>query len=485
MRLPLVQGAYMARGVIANAQQCINLVPEPNTQDAPFPMTHYPAPGLLVAADYTGQLTGTARGLYMTSNGRPIAVIGTAVIRMLTASGESPAQYTLLGTLPSNTGVPVSMVDNQTELVIVDGSAGGWRVPLNQIDTAGSMTAISDPAFFGSSRVDFIDTFLIFNRPGTPGWYSSISNAVVPFNGLYFANKEGWNDYVVAVAALHDNVWVLGNTTTEIWFNAGGPTFPFARMPNSILQQGVISPYSVAVADNAVYWLSQDRWGRAMLIRGEGYSTKRVSTYAVEDEWSQYPTLSDAIGMTYQLGGHQTIGIYFPSGSAWWAYDTSTQLFHKRTYNGTTTPWLPSCMMGWGHVQGITVDVPLTMAGDRSAPRIFQLRRDAYTDAGVAITRLRSWMHTVNDGRRQSYPRFAAAFDGHALTPDTINLTWSDDGARSYGTPVPQTVGNAVNGQYLWRRLGYGRDRVFRLDWSGTGEFALNGAWIDAIPMAT
>ena len=49
-----------------------------------------------------------------------------------------------------------------------------------------------------------------------------------------------------------------------------------------MLQQGCVAPYSVVITDNAVYWLSQDRHGRNMLMRGEGYSAKRVSNFAVE-----------------------------------------------------------------------------------------------------------------------------------------------------------------------------------------------------------
>ena len=74
---------------------------------------------------------------------------------------------------------------------------------------------------------------------------------------------------------------------------------------------------------------------------------------------------------------------------------------------------------------------------------------------------------------------------GAAMSPDEVNLSWSDDGGQTYGNPVPQTTNNQTNGQYQWRRLGYARDRVYRLQWSGAGECALNGAWIDMIPADT
>lgn len=46
-KVPLITGAYTARSVIAEAQRCINLYIEKNPdEDAVFPFTHYPTPGL-------------------------------------------------------------------------------------------------------------------------------------------------------------------------------------------------------------------------------------------------------------------------------------------------------------------------------------------------------------------------------------------------------------------------------------------------------
>lgn len=482
MKIPLAQGAYEARSPIANAQVCINLYPETNPHDAPFPTTHYPAPGLYLLSDFTGLLSGHVRGLYTASDGTLYAAIGTSVIRYL-GVGNTASSYFLLGTLPSDTGFPVSMCDNGVTLVVVDSSGGGWMSPLP--GNPGSLVQITDSAFYGSSRVDYIDTFMVFNQPGTGNFYTTTSGVVTPFDPTYVAAKEGWNDLLVCACCLHDNIWVLGNVTTEIWYNAGGTTFPFARMPNSVLQQGCTSPWSPVVADNALYWMSQDRWGRNLMMRGEGYMAKRISTFAVENEWSQYPTTADCVGMAFQLAGHETVGWYFPQGNAWWAFDASTQMWHKRTYQDTTQPWLPYCTAGWGTTSFSTAPGNATVAGSRLGPQIFNIQRNVYADAGVPIVRQRSWAHNQADGQRIHHARFAASMAGAQLLNDTINLDWSDDAGQTYGSPVPQTINNQTNGQYQWRRLGYARDRVYRLTWSGGGECALNGAYIDVIPQGT
>jgi len=475
-QLPLIQGSYEARGVIANAQACINLYPEPNSKDAPFPVTHYPAPGLKVVEDFTGTYTGAIRGLYNASGGQVFVVFDTDVISWHGIG----AGWTHLGTI-ANSGNPVSICDNQTDVVFCDGTANGWTLPLASHGTPGSLVAITDPAWYGSTRVDYIDSFFVFNKPHTPTFYTSTAGAFLPLDATYATPKAGWNDNLVACCALHDNVWLLGNTTTEIWFNAGGATFSFARMPNSILQQGCAAPYSPVVSDNAVFWISQDRWGRNMCMRGEGYAAKRISTFAVEDEWSKYSTLFDAIGMSYQIGGHETVGFYFPTANTWWGYDASTGMWHSRTYNDLSTAWLPRCMAGWGSI-GFPGGVNSILAGDRTGPRLLELSRDHYDDCGTPIIRQRSWPHVLNDGKRVAHTRFAAAFDGSALaSPSRVTLDWSDDAGHTFGTPLPQTFRDGTYGQYQWQRLGYARDRVYRLTWSEGGECALNGAWIDVL----
>lgn len=480
--VPLVQGAYTARNVIANSQSCYNLYPEPNPKDAPFPVTHYCAPGTQLMIDLSSA-GSPIRGLYGASDGSMYICAGQQIYKFL--PGPPLASY-LVGTFPTNSGLPVSMCDNQTDLVAVDGSPNGLTGPLSLGVGGGQLTAISDPAFYGSNHVDFIDTFLVFNWPGTSTFYTTTSNAVEPFNPLYFAEKIGWNDHLIAARVLHDNIWLLGNQTTEVWFNSGASDFPFQRMPNSIIQQGCSWPYSNVVTDNAIYWHSQDRWGHGMLMRGEGYTARRVSNFAVENEWRSYG--NDVPFMhSYTIGGHEFVGMKF--AAAYWAYDASTGMFHKRAVGAdpsSLSPWPIWNSAYWGNVTYQTWQ-NLTLGGDQVTGQVFIIDNSIYTDNNQPITRLRAWPHIQSDGKRVTHTRFAAALDPTGIVPDGVNLAWSDDGGNTFGTPVPQVANpaSASNGQYQWRRLGYARDRVYQLWWTGQGNTALNGSWVDTIPHAT
>jgi hypothetical protein len=484
MKVDFSQGAYTARSVTADAQRQINLYAEPGSPDSPHKVSLYPTPGLQLVADYTGTITGRCRGLHWAAGNLQLyAVFGVTFVRI-----NSDWTYHLIGTLTGSvdTGYPVSMSDNGTTLVIVDGRIDmGWTYGL----LSGTYAQIVNPAFFGSTRVDYIDTYFIFQHLNTQQFYISDSLATT-FNPLWFAGKVGYSDLLVSVAALHDAVWLFGEMTTEIWFNSGAADFPFQRMGGSVLQFGCASTYSVVVAGNGVYWMSQDRHGRLMFLRGEGYEAKRVSNFAVEQAWSQYNLNAGAIiAMVYQSDGHEFIVIQFTNVGQTWVLDATTTFWHQRqTGSGA---WSVGALAFWkaGGFGGTSLTNSV-VAGDSTVAKLYTLERTQYTDNGVPITRLRSWPHVLAaamtqagqklDGQqRVSHHQFVTAMSGTSLAPDQISLRWSDDGGQTFGAPVVQTTNNASYGQYSWRRLGMARDRVYELSWTATGETALNGAWVE------
>ena len=480
MRLVLSGGAYETRGLMASAGRCENLFFEANPKSAAFPGTHYPASGLSVFADYTGVFTGNVRGIYSASNGALYVAIGTSLIRQ-TGPGQS---YVLIGDIgPLGGNLPVSMVDNGTTLMVVNGEPNvGWTVDL--FSDAFAAIDTTDGAFTGAHKVDFIDTYFVLNKMFTQAFYISGSNAAT-FDKIDAGEKIGYNDLLVTLVALHDNIWLLGASTTEVWFNSGAADFPFQRMPNSIIQYGCIGPWAAVVADNAVFWLAQDRHGRAIAMRGQGYEAKRISNFGVENEWGKYDSFVATMLMSYQQAGHEIVLFQFFGEDATWAYDTTTGEWHRRTTGPDRVAWPPYCIAHWGNFfDQAPTNRNLVIAGDHYAPRLLEISRSVTTDLGLPIERIRSWPHVVNDQKRTAHTQFVAAVQPGQLSPDEVTLRWSDDGGQTWGQPLVQTVNGATNGQYSWRRLGMARDRVYEISWTAEGETALNGAWIEAVGAA-
>lgn len=486
MRLPLNSAAYQSRSVIANAQRCINLFPELNSEDAPVKYTHYLTPGLDLLSVHEGN---TWRCLYRASNGNLYGVLDQGVYSIDTSYVK-----TLLGTLTTVATTPVSMADNGLCILIVDGSSSGYTINLTD-NSFGNVAAVN---FYGADRVDFLDTYFILNRPGTNQFYISLSQVTAAmligglgFDPLDIAAKIGYPDNISSLIVLHREIWLVGTLTSEVWYNSGAADFTFQAMPGAYIEHGTVAKYSLATQDLSSYWLSQDKQGQAMVMRGSEYIAQRISTHAIEYEISQYETISDAVGMIYQQQGHTFYILQFPSANKTWVYDQSTQLWHQRCYtddNGNLNRHRANCVANaYGQI----------IVGDYINGNLYAFNLNTYTDntdaaalTGDPITRIRSFPQNVEDGNRVTYQRFVADMDVGDITSSevpVVYLRWSDTKGKSWNNYLPQTLG--ATGEYYsqlqWQRLGYARDRVFELMWSADTKTALNGAFIDIQSSAT
>jgi hypothetical protein len=479
MRVPLTGGAYTARTLGVAAQRCVNLYQEPLPQPEgePAQMAHFPTPGLALLGTVG---SGPIRGIRQATSGGIYVVSGSGVYSL-----DANWAGTLLGTVTAGIHTPVSMQDNTLDLVIVDGTSGGWTVNL----ASNTMAPISDPSgmFVGADKVDYLDTFLIFNKPNTPQFYWSGALAL-SFDTLDFANKSSYSDLLQTLIVAKREIWLLGQRSSEVWYDSGATDIgqgssQFAEVQSVFIDHGCVAKYSPAVYDNAVYWLTLDRAGQGIVMQGAGYQTKRVSTYPIETALAGYTAINDAIGFCYQLGGHAFYVLTFPHADKTWVYDITTGLWHEWVWvdtNGDEHRTRANCC---AVVNGQVI------VGDRQNGKIYALDLDTYLDDSQPIKRLRTFPHILNDGNRAFYRQFLANFESGEAPAGTfvpprnlISLAWSDDRGHSYGNPVLQDIG--ARGEYntfcQWQRLGYARDRVFELSWSVPMKCSLMGAWIDA-----
>jgi len=487
MQIPLSGGSYTAQNVVANVQRCVNLYPESNSQGAQYPYTYYPTPGLtLIVAP---PLPGIYRCLYPASNGKLYGVIGGNVYYI-----NSSWEYTKLGEI-DNLVTPVAMADNGNTIVVVDGTTSGYFI--NMLTNV--MVQIADANFLGASRADYLDTFLLFNQPGTKNFYSTLSN-VTTFDPLYKAAKTGYPDDLISLIVVHREIWLLGRLTSEIWFNAGNPTFPFSIVQGVFLQFGCIAPYSVVRHGLEIFWLHQDKDGKALVMMGVSYQAKTISTYAVEQAIQTYAKIDDAIGMTYQIQGHVFYVLTFPSADKTWVFDKEEALWHELAWidnNGIEHRHRANCMaFAYGK----------NLAGDWQNGNLYQVDPKNFTDNGDKVIRRRSFQTLGNESKRTQYKSFAADMgvgEGAQLISGSFNndfnddfdilsddqsdlqvfLRWSDDRGKTWSNPMGQTLG--AKGEYsaipAWNRLGMGRNRVFELFWSCATKTALNGANVEGL----
>lgn len=464
-RVPLLEGSYVARNVIAAAQRCLNLYMERDPKGEASPSTAYLTPGLSRLG--VPPQVGVVRCLYRATNEQLFAAVGSGIYYI-----KPDWTATFLGTTADGTN-PVGMADNGTTLLIVDGSAFGWTVNL----VSHVYAAISDTNFFGGNFVKCLDTFFILNKPGTNIFYVSPSNYTAGASGtdlvigpgntvtaashafgpldvqqtinitggtgflvgfytvvstslgaavlntspgtvgstagvwaegdmfdpLYFAAKSGYPDLISGLTVQNRNLWLIGEQlTSEIWFNAGAPDFPFQIMPGPFIEHGTIAQYSIAEAGGSTFWLSQDLGGTSFVVEGSNLAAIRISNPAVEQAIQSYPVLTDAIGFCYSQAGHSFYWLKFPSQGVDWVYDLTTKLWHERA-------WLNPDCESEGHRAFCSAYVyGVNIVGDREIGQIYQLDLNNQTDAGDYIERRRGFPHMMVNGARASYPKFTA-----------------------------------------------------------------------------
>jgi Phage stabilisation protein len=469
MKVPLIGSAYQVRSLIASAQRCVNLYSERNPEDAPFPFTYYLTPGISTVA--TASSLGW-RGLYVSTLGILYGVCGNTLYSI-----SSAFALTTIGAI-SKGASPVSMVDNGLQLLIVDGSASGWKLDL----ITGGFIQITDAAFYGGNRVDLVDGFFVLNRPGTNQFYISGFLAAT-FDPLNFVAKTGFSDKVVATAVAKRQIFVFGEQTTEVWYNVGGATFPFARMPGAFIQFGCAAAATVAQSDGSIYWLSKSPQGDCLVLRSENYDRARISTFAIEKAFQSYSRVDDATGYLYQQDGHTFYVLNFPAANKTWAFDVATSEWHERMFmdaSGLENRQRQAC---YAFFNGQCI------VGDWQNGKLYVMDTAVFQDDGAAIRRIRSFPHLLSDGDRVMYKTLIADMEvgqglPASLADPEVRLRWSDTRGASWGAYVTNNLG--ATGDFLqsiqYQRLGMARDRVFELSWAANARTALSGAFIDAIP---
>ena len=444
--------------------------------------------------------SGTVLSATIATGGTGYAVNDTVTV-LGGVYGSSPATYTVTsvsagvvtgltqtfaGSYTSNPVNPASTSSNNVGSGLTltltfgtgTGNTGNYVVSGSQTVTSRTMYALnfsvlpsSDGAFSGATVVDIVDNYFVYNYPNTQQW--AASNILSPITyGLSFASKFTGPDNLVSLICDHGQVYLLGENTSEVWADVGTFPFAFQRIPGSSSQQGIAAPFSIARLGNSFAYLSKNNRGQAEIVIMNGYFPTRISTHAVENTLVDQ-NISDAVAYTYQLEGHETYVISFPTLDLTWAYDVTTSLWHKWL-------WVDSNNVYHRHrTQCSALFQGVVLAGDWQNGQIYKLDLTNYTDNGDTIRRLRRAPHLVSDLQREYFEELQIQFQpGVGLTGITTPLNgevvganpqamlrWSNDGGSTWSSEHWASIGliGKYQNRIIWRRLGWSRDRIFEV----------------------
>ena len=391
------------------------------------------------------------------------AIAGTTLTVSAVSSGTLAAGMTIQGAgITANTII--------TALGTGTGGAGTYTVNFSQTISSITMYGLNwsvlpstDGAFTGGTNVDIVDNYFVYNRPDTQQFgASAVLSPISP--ALSFSSKDGSPDDLVTLIVDHREIYLLGETSSEVWVDQGTSPFPFQRIPGTSTQHGIVSAFSVSRLGNSFAYLSKNNRGTAQIVQMNGYVPERISTHAVENSLSG-KTITDAVAWTYQIEGHEVYVISFPSIQLTWCYDIASKMWHKWLYTNNLGQY-ERCRGNCAAVfQGYV------LVGDYSNGKIYHLDKNIYTDDGQNVRRLRRAPHLVADFQREYFDELQIQFQpgvglstGIGEDPQAM-LRWSNDGGSTWSNEHWTSIGRM--GKYtnraIWRRLGTARDRIFEV----------------------
>lgn len=441
MRIPFAVNSYTSRAKAASMQRLVNWYPEIEPGDAKSRLLLFGTPGATLFADTldTGAVKAT-----IVHNGAMYVAAGTTVYKVTTAGVVST-----IGTIASASRV--TMAANRTQVVVC---AEPSAYVINASDV---MAEITDADFPGASSFVSLDSYGIFTQPNSDTWGLTSLADFTSVDALDFATAESQPDKIVTAYVDHRELWLFGEKSIEIWYNAGSADFPFSRVSGAYIERGCAAAGSVAQLDNSVVWLADNR----VIYRAQGYAALRISTHAIEEELRKYSSVSDAIGFGYSQAGHEFYVLTFPTAGACWVYDAATQLWHERASHGLSR-------YRWNCAEIFSGRV---IVGDSQAGKLYVLDPDTYTEAGSTIRSVAMSPPVHAQGKRGIAHDLEVEFEagvglstGQGSDPQAM-LRWTDDDGVSWSPEYWRPIGKIgkTRDRAIWTRLGSFYNRTYEL----------------------
>lgn len=372
------------------------------------------------------------------------------------------------GTLNTTTG-RVDMAYDGTRIVIVDGTNGYTYT----IATTTLAQIASGNFPNGARTVTWLDGYFLVDDGADDEFFVSTDGTT--WNALDFATAESAPDGLSRVFSDNGEIVLFGSNTTEFWANLGGGAFPFAPVRGATQEFGLAARWSVAKFNSGLAALVKNNQGQVQVMWFEGYVPRPISSQELDTIINGYSSVSDATAFAYMENGAPCYQINFPTAGKSWLYDAASGMWSPLEYG----------LSGARHRAEMFLDFnSRRLVADYSTGDILQFDDSTYTDNGTAIAREIIGRHVFQGSNRVTVDELFADFEvgvgltsGQGVNPQVM-LAISKDGGKTFGTELWKSLG--AIGKYAtrvaWRRLGIGRDFVFKLRLTDPCKFVLTYA---------
>lgn len=476
MEYPGFCGSFSeAQALTADNETLINMYVERIESPGATSRTQlYPTPGV---EEIVEAASGPGRAHFY-ENGREFAVISTTFWEIDQAGVMTSRGTVAIGSNPATIS---SNGDGGGQLFITSGDNGYIFDLATNVLT--QVAALNGKATMGGQ----LDGYFLALDAATSTLYISDLLDGLTWDPTQFAQRSIAPDPWVAMKINGRNVWLFGEQTSEVWFNAGTSPFPFAPHPSGYVPWGIAAPFSAAVADGALFWLGASSTGNGFILKASGFTPEVISTFPLQKVINDYTTVSDAVADVYNDAGHTFYLLHFPSAGITWAFDLQTSLWAKR---GT---WISENSV----YTALRTRFPAFAFGehrwlDSSTGAIYRVDRAFALDVDDRpIRRVRRCPTITVENQLVQYPGFELDMEpgqgtatGQGADPQVM-LRLSNDGGKNWGAEMWRTAGKI--GEYgrraRWNRLGHARRRVFEVAFSDPAPFRITNAYLNPDPV--
>jgi len=389
--LPFAGGSIISDSTVINNQYSLNWYPSTGAPGAKNQLSMKPTPGL--------KDLGFSAGIGPVRTPHGIEFLGKLYFVSHNELIEIDAAFsggTAVGgdTLNTTSGF-VDMAASPTELLIVDG-ADGW------IFDGTTLTIISDLDFPAANTCTWLDFYFIVDVNGTGQFQTSNLNDGTAWEALDFATAESVSDNIKRVYATTDSLYLIGEKSTEVYWNSGNADFSFEQRSNGVLRVGTDSPWSLAENEaGELVFIARTERGEGDVVKLRGTSFSYISDADTASRIEAVGDTSGATGWIYTQAGHTFYVLNLGTNNITICYDFRENFWHDRqTYDKVRHIAGAHAFFEGKHV-----------VADYQSSNYYEYDLDTYDDNGATIIRTRRGSFIYKDGLNITVNRLDIEFE--------------------------------------------------------------------------
>ena len=339
---------------------------------------------------------------------------------------------------------------------------------------AADLTDLADAdAPTACTHVAYLDGYIIGNNGNRRFYYSAVEDGLT-WSALDFASAAGNPDNIVGLVVFNRELFLIGEQTTEIWYNDGET--PFSRRDGGFIERGCIAPSSILKCKLGVIWLDTERnlvlsnGGQPDVISADFKSV--IDSFSVvsdcETQFIEWKSRAFIV-LNFRTEGRTLVyNLTQSSWSEWGEWDSSAIAY--KPWRGRVSAWCP--------------DWNMQVVGDRSSNNRYMLSDSVYQDGGSSIRFLKrtGFINHGNDSLKRCNKvvlKIRRGFGDITVTnAPKLMLRWRNDGSSTWSNIVELDMGKAGDGIHLIETYPRGAYRTRQYELSCTENIPV--AFLDA-----